>query len=372
MQIVTDEVVEAAPNYNEAEVRFHIIDPILRILGYPSADDTYLKLEEKLEFPYLHIGRRSKKDLPLGRPDYRAGLKGARGCFIIEAKAGSVAITTLEVEQAHSYAAHAQVGANYFFLCNGTLIVVYHTLSGSNSTPIASIPLSEINDRFFELENILSPKNLARNCRVQHDTKLKLADGLRSSVRVRSGIYTLSEYNYRFLINDQDCTDSIRQAAPQIAIMDQQIELVKSAFELRVSDGIAERDSDGRITAHVKFNGATIPNQQAMAIMGIAEATFVTADNFISTASDCPTIFESLKDFTVSRGTMIPQMFGQSSTIEGDVEGSLFIKAAMYFSEGKLQGQYISFSDQYVSFPEVPLLLIEMNASGTFELILDE
>lgn len=58
MQIITDDAVKAAPNYNEAEVRFHIIDPIIRLLGYPDEDNVYLNLEEKLDYPYVHIGRR--------------------------------------------------------------------------------------------------------------------------------------------------------------------------------------------------------------------------------------------------------------------------------------------------------------------------
>lgn len=160
MRVITDAAIAAAPTYNETEIRFHIVDPIIRLLGYPGADDVYLILEEKLEYPYQHIGRRSKKDLPLGRSDYRAGVKGARGSFVIEAKAGGVVIANKEVEQAHSYAAHAQVGANYFVLCNGSVLTVYETLSGPQASPVVELPLAEVNTRFHELENILEPSNL--------------------------------------------------------------------------------------------------------------------------------------------------------------------------------------------------------------------
>jgi Type I restriction enzyme R protein N terminus (HSDR_N) len=372
MQIITEEIIDAAANYNEAEVRFHIIDPIIRLLGYPGADNVYLNLEEKLTYPYFHIGRQSKNDLPLGFPDYRAGLKGARGSFIIEAKAGNVPISSREVEQAHSYAAHAQVGANYFVLCNGNVIAVYQTLSGSDVAPIASVPLAEVNERFYELENILSPLNLEKNCLARHDTDLKLAEGIGSTARIRSGNYIMSGYEYRLLMNGQDCTALFRQSVPQISTLDSQLELLKAEFDLRVSDGVVERCEDGRITAHVKFDGATISNYKAMEIMGIAEATFATADNFISINPDSPTIFESLKDFTVSRGTVMPELFGGSTTIEGDIKGNMFIKAAMFYSEGKLRGQYISLSDQDAAIPGAASPLhIEMDLVGTFELTLD-
>jgi hypothetical protein len=130
--------------YNEAEVRFHFIDPLMRKLGYPERDDVYFKLEEKLEYPYFHIGHKSKKkDQPLGFPDYRAGLKGRRGSFIVEAKAAKVGLSMHDVEQAHSYAAHAQVGANYFVLCDGIQFAIYETLSGPDKAPLVEMQVSE-------------------------------------------------------------------------------------------------------------------------------------------------------------------------------------------------------------------------------------
>lgn len=371
MQVISDAAAAAATHYNETEIRFHVIDPVIRKLGYPDAKNTYLNLEEKLEYPYVHIGRRSKKDVPLGYPDYRAGVKGARGSFAVEAKAGNVPITAREVEQAHSYAAHAQVGANYFVLANGSELVVYETLSGPDATPIVKLPLDSLNARFFELENVLSPANLARNCRVEYDKKLRLADGLASSVQVRSGRYLLSEYDMRIMVDGQDCTPMVRQAVPEFAEAEAQLELLKSSFEMRVSDGVAERGEDGKIYARVEFSGVTVHNQAAMVIMGIDKATFATADEFLSLDPESPTIFESISDFSVSRGTSLPQLFGGTVEMEGDVFGSMFIRVAMHYSEGIISGEYIAFSDQDVSIPgQIPFRL-EMNTAGTFELIVD-
>lgn len=371
MQIIADAAVKAALNYNEAEIRFHILDPIIRHLGYPKSDDVYLNLEEKLDYPYVHVGRRSKKDLPLGYPDYRAGVKGARGSFIVEAKAGSVPITSKEIEQAHSYAAHAQVGANYFVLCNGSALKVFATLSGANAVPLVDVPIIDINQRLYQIENILSPYNLAKNCRVSHDLGLKLADGLGSSVSIRSGRYSISDYKYRIIAGGEDCTELVRQSVPQIAEMDKQLYLIQSAFELKVSGGVAERKENGKILAHINFEGVTVHSHEAMSIMGITEASFATADQFISTNPASPTIFESLRDFNVSRGTMMPQLFGGSAELEGDVEGDMFIKAAMSLSENRLLGEYISLSNHNLTIPGLPSILFEMDFSGTLELTLN-
>jgi predicted type IV restriction endonuclease len=371
MQIIADSATAEAQNFNEAEIRFHILDPILRALGYPESENVYLILEEKLEYPYLHIGRRSKKDLPLGFSDYRAGVKGARGSFVAEAKAGNVAISMREVEQAHSYAAHAQVGANYFVLCNGQVIEVYETLSGPKATPIVAIRISDVNTRFYELENILAPANLEKNCKVFHDKGLKLAPGLASTARIRSGFYSLKSHEVRFIVNKQDITLQLREVVPQVAEMDRQIELLKSAFELRVSDGHVRRGEDGKIIAHIEFSGATVHSHEAMKIMGINCLSFTTAEKFISIDPSSPTVCESLADFTVTKGTMIPQFFGGAASIEGDMQGGMFIKAAMHFEVGRFRGEYIALSDQCIEVPGLPPLTVEMDFAGTFELVLD-
>lgn len=371
MHVITDAAIAAAPNYKEAEIRFHILDPIIRLLGYPGADNVYLILEEKLEYPYIHIGRRSKKDLPLGFADYRAGIKGARGSFIIEAKAGAVPITAIEIEQAHSYAAHAQVGANYFVLCNGSIFAVYETLSGPRAQPIVELPLGELNNRFYEIENVLSPANLERNSQRVYDRKLRLAPGLGSSARIRSGFYLLTDHEVRFRMNGEDITSWLRDNVPQISVMDQQLELLKTSFELRVADGWVKRADDGKIIAHVEFKGATVHNQQAMMILGVDKASFATADQFLSTASESPTICESLTDFAISRGTMIPQLFGGALPADGDISGGMFIKAGIYFADGMLRGEYISLSDQQIEVPGMMPLTVEMDMAGTFELVVD-
>ena len=371
MLVVSKEATVDAPNYNEASIRFHVIDPILRLLGYPDSEDTYLFLEEKLDYPYIHVGRRSKKDLPLGFADYRAGIKGARGSFIVEAKSGAVQISEIEIEQAHSYAAHAQVSANYFVLCNGASFQVYETLSGPKADPIVDLPLSDVNSRFHEIDNILSPDALRRNCKVHYDTGLKLAQGLGSSVRVRSGKYDVVDYKLRVIVDGQDHAELVRKTTPQFSAIEDQIELFKSSFVMRVATGFAERDADGRIVAHVEFDGATVQNHQAMVIMGIDEATFVTSDKFISIDPSNPTISESIKDFTVSRGTSVPQLFGGSTVMEGDVEGDLYIRIAMFFQNNTLLGEYISFSKQQFSMPGLMPFELELEFVGTFELKVD-
>lgn len=360
---------ETISSYNEAEVRFHIIDPLLRKLGYPGGDDVFLYLEDKLEYPYFHIGHKNKKkDLPLGFPDYRAGLKGRRGSFIIEAKAATVGLSVKDVEQAHSYAAHSQVGANYFVLCDGVQLAVYETLSGAHAAPIVHIEVGELDARFHELENILSPANLEKNCRVKYDNRLKLCEGLGSSAKIHSGEYDMKEWAYRIIIGGQDCTEFMKQTVPQIAELDAQLEMMQREFELRVSEGVAERDDDGRIFAEIRFAGVTKNSLAAMKLLGIDRMKFATSAQFISTTPDDPTIFESTADFALEQGTMMPQLFGDAVPIDTAVEGDIFVTARMHKEGDAILGQYSVVTDYWLDVPGGEGIKYELDTIGHFTL----
>jgi Type I restriction enzyme R protein N terminus (HSDR_N) len=367
--IITQQLLDALPTCNETEIRFHLVDPILRLLGYPGSDEVYVKLEEKLEYPYYHIGHKSKKrDQPLGFPDYRAGLKGARGSFIIEAKAGSVVVSQEDVEQAHSYAAHAQVGANYFVLCDGTSLSVFATLSGPDHTPIVEMLVSEIDIRFHELENVLSPKNLAENCRVTHDLNLKLCDGLKSSVKIRSGEYNMDGWEIRVFVNETDLTAFAKATLPQFVQMEEQLAILQREFELKVSDGLTKRDDDGRISARVHFEGVTKNNQAGMKLLGIDNMSWSTNDKFISIDAGNPTAFESTADFSLEQGAMIAPLFGSAVPSERDIAGEFFISARVHKSGDQLLGEYVAMADYRFEMPGLGATRVEFDFFGQLSL----
>lgn len=334
------------------------------MLGYPGGDDVFLKLEQMLEYPY-HIGHRSKKDLPSGRTDYRAGLKGRRGSFIVEAKAGNAIISQSDVEQAHSYAAHAKVGANYFVLCDGSKIVVYETLSGSECSPLVELPIREIDGKFHELENLLSPTYLARHCQVKYDLHLKLCDGLGSSVNIQSGEYGMDYWAYRVLVNGADCTTQLKSKAPQFTDLDKQLEMMASVFVLNVSDGFTARDADGKMYAQVSFSGVTKNSMAAMKLLGIEKMTFSSDEKFLSTDKSKPTVFESTADFSLVRGTMIPQLFGGAIPVDANVDGDVFVSALIHKDGDQLNGEYVALAVYHFGSVNVK---IELDFLGKFGL----
>jgi hypothetical protein len=356
-------------DYNEAEVRFYFIDPLMRKLGYPGGDDVFFKLEEKLEYPYFHIGHKSKaKDHPLGFPDYRAGLKGRRGSFIVEAKSSKSGLKPKDVEQAHSYAAHAQVGANYYVLCDGSRLAIYETLSGPKHVPIVELHVTEIDQRYHEIENIISPYYLAKNCYVEHDKNLKLCDGLGSSVEIRSGIYGMDYWAYRILIGGNDLTDMLKASVPDIAQIDKDLNSMQNDFELRVSNGITQRDHEGRISAQMSFEGVTKNNTEAMRLLGISSMTFSTSAEFLSSSPDSPTIFETTAEFSVEKGTMLPPMFGKAVPAEISTTGDTFIIARMHKMANEILGEYRASADYFLEIPNMGEMKVEFDCAGEFKL----
>ncbi|QEW21190.1 putative type IV restriction endonuclease [Marinibacterium anthonyi] len=369
MDIGNPQVLSEVAEYNETEVRFHIVDQIMRRLGYPGGEEVFFKPEEKLEYPYYFIGHKNrKKDLPLGFPDYRAGLKGRRGSFIVEAKAATSVLTQKDVEQAHSYAAHSQVGANYFVLSNGLQVAVYETLSGGSSDPIVLIDIGDLDRRFHELDNILAPRSLEANCRVSYDSGLRICGGLASSVRIHSGVYDMSAWAYRIFINDQDCTEILKSSVPQFSEMDDQMVMLQEQFELRVKDGLVERADAGRISANVKFSGVTKNSQEAMQILGVDQMGFATDAEYMSVHESSPTVFESTVDFSVDKGVMFPPTLGKALPLEQDVRGDVFVTARLFFDGEAILGQYAA---NAVYLIEVPILgrgRVELDFSGNVDL----
>lgn len=149
------------------------------------------------------------------------------------------------------------------------------------------------------------------------------------------------------------------------------MELLKTTYEMRVSDGFVERNDDGKIIAQVEFAGVTVHNHSAMKIMGVDKAAFATADQFLSRNPNSPTIFESLTDFTVSRGTSLPQLMGEKVEMPGDVLGKMFIKIGMHYDSGILAGEYIAFSDQSVFIPGQIPYTFKLDLAGNYELRTD-
>jgi len=366
MDIYSPEVKTGLDSFNEASVRLRIIDPMLTKLGYFSGDNVYLLPEKELSYPYGFIGHKSKKDYPIGEIDYLVGLKGRRGCFVVEAKAAKVKISRNDVEQAHSYAAHAQVGANYFMLCNGWRTLVYETLSGSECDPILEIPIDELDARFHEIENILSPSALGKHCHISYDRNLKLCNGMGSHVVIRSGEYTMEGWHLRFFVGDQEIPMELVKRIPEIQQMIDGLELMAEQLPLRISRGEIKRTEDGRIVLSVKFDGITHSNRRLLDNSGLRNLIFQTDEKYLSCSPESPSLFEATKKATLEKGEHAPvSLFGASVPAENRVKVDSFTRARICAESNRILGVYALTSSILAELPGGQRIGLEFDLFGS-------
>jgi hypothetical protein len=103
-------------NFNEAEVRSFVIDPIVKVLGYDKGTDFSVDLGRRIEFL-------DKNKFP----DYRFHL-WQENFWIIEAKRprlGGAAFGYEDLAQAVEYAVHPEINAALVVLCDGLKIEIF-------------------------------------------------------------------------------------------------------------------------------------------------------------------------------------------------------------------------------------------------------
>ncbi len=149
---------------NETDIREEVLAPLVRTLGYRSGTSHNVIREQSLRYPRAFLGRKDVKKDPLlrGKADYILEANG-KVRWVIEAKAPDVEINIDSIEQAWSYANHAEVRAVYFVLSNGKILQIFQTNQGPNSGPIFSVTYEALEQKLSNIKNILSPEAILRD-----------------------------------------------------------------------------------------------------------------------------------------------------------------------------------------------------------------
>ena len=144
------------PSFKEDAVREEIIAPILRRLGYAPSGSQRVMRSKTLRHPFVMIGstRRSVNIIP----DYTL-YEGEVPLLVLDAKAPTeVLVGSHHTEQAYSYAIHPDVRVRHYALCNGRELVVFLL---DQWDPLIRIPIPEVDRRWDEVVEVLSPRFLA-------------------------------------------------------------------------------------------------------------------------------------------------------------------------------------------------------------------
>ena len=139
-------------DFNEADVRAVIIDPILKELGFNHEN---ILREKPLKSPFLKTG--SKKRQVSLVPDYILKI-GDSFALVLDAKSPKHKIINDDnVEQVYSYATHPEIRSYFFALCNGIEFACYRTTD--TAEPVLYFQICEIDKYWQQLQKTLSPNS---------------------------------------------------------------------------------------------------------------------------------------------------------------------------------------------------------------------
>lgn len=304
---------------NETDIREEILAPLVRILGYRSGTIHNVIREQSLRYPRAFIGRKNAQKDPLlrGKADYILEANG-KVRWVIEAKAPDVNIDSDAIEQAWSYANHAEIRAVYFVLTNGKTLQIFQTNQGPNLGPIFSATYKELDEKLPHIKNILTPEAILRDHpEITPDLGKPLGPGLRSFVRITNGLikYEKSSLGLRVL----------------------------SELQTGIAEGAIERDEEGRMVAYVRTTGPSRSLQELNERLGLSTFEMLSPDGSISTDPGKPTTFlyedtvilpkgEELLDLNTWKNVILPV----------NISCRVVAEARGFLSGNKLAGGFIT------------------------------
>jgi hypothetical protein len=325
---------------NETDIREEIIAPIVRILGYRSGTKNDVIREQSLRYPRAFIGKKDAQKDPLlrGKADYILEANG-KVRWVIEAKAPDVTIDIDAIEQAWSYANHAEIRAVYFVLTNGKTFQIYQTNQGPNMGPIFSATYNELDQKLANIKNILTPETILRDhSEIIPDLGEPLGPGLRSFVRITNGLikYEKSSLNLRVL----------------------------SELQTGIAEGAIERDEQGRMVAYVRTTGPSRSLQELNERLGLSTFEMLSPDSSISTDAVKPTTFLYENTVILPKGEELLDLNTWKSVIlPMNISCHVVAEAQGFLSGHKLTGKFIT----RMKYLEVRITL---NMVGSFEVFL--
>jgi hypothetical protein len=143
------------PNFKEDSVREVIIVPILSRLGYhPTGIQTVVR-SKGLVHPFIYVGTRHHPVTII--PDYTLNYED-KPILVLDAKHPNESVSSYaNIQQAYSYAIHAEIHAKHFALCNGRRLAIYNV---DRAEPLLDLPFEKFESHWKDIERYLLPKYL--------------------------------------------------------------------------------------------------------------------------------------------------------------------------------------------------------------------
>ncbi|MGK6317123.1 type I restriction endonuclease subunit R [Neorhizobium sp. DT-125] len=332
----------------EADVEGEIVRPFCKALGYfQGHPEANLRSQVTIRYPRAFLGHKNpKKDPPLvGKPDFVCEVVSyAR--WVIEAKKPSLELSLEDSEQAHTYATHPSIAAEFYILVNGREFRLYR--AGNPEVPLWTWAKDDTDDLLPALRELLGPAAMKKRANVQIDKGKPLAAGIPSHVEIVGGHVTY-EKNVSNL--------------PQQLNMDGLVNSVRGTRVYRTDEGLIEAELD--------LKSAFAPMDEMFLAFGFYPLRFSTSDEYLSADADKPTLLQGLVVVDFPAGTKLPKTpLSPGGILPVRIKAECFTEA-----EGIIEGNTFKgvFTVQYFYevFSPVPLPLpktIEMRTDGTYEI----
>jgi hypothetical protein len=344
---------------NETDVREIIVRPLLNALGYRQGTEANILTEKRLRYSRAFLGRKNPAKDPelVGRADYICDVVSF-GRWIVEVKSPHNELTIEDAYQAHTYAAHPEVGAIFSLLTNGREFKLYRT--SQPEKPILEWEIGRTSQIFMNLENLLSPSAIKRQVLVKVDLGKPLAAGYGSAIEIIGG----------YIMIQRHVSASPILAGARHSDRTRNTVVGKNVY----------RTSSGQIQGELEVALAHGALDEIKKLAQITRPIFITSDEFISTEKGRPTIFQNFSLAKFPAGIEFPPLPGSlpgasSNKLPFNIETTGFTEAVGYIDADKFRGSFEV--SQTFSFTNVPLHLAEMFeqeakmvSEGTFEIVI--
>ncbi len=346
---------------NETDVREIIVRPFLHALGYQQGTGANILTEKTLRYSKVFLGRKNPdKDPDLtGRADYICEVVSF-GRWVVEVKSPRLDLTVDDAHQAHTYAAHPEIGAIFTLLTNGREFRLYRT--SEPEQPIFSWKTEDTGEYLMNIANLLSPDAIKRRVYIPVDLGKPLAIGFNSTIEMVGG-HIVSERH--------------KSSAPLFAAVNSM-----DGMRASVTGKTVHRTEDGRIECELELAGPSSGFDAFGKSVGLNVLLFLTPDEFISRNIDVPTIFQNFAAAVVAPGTPIPALPGSPPGVDGlplpfRMSMTAVTEAVGYIDDERFKGTFdIIYDFRFDDIPMLPDLSIQIPSQadlfteGTFDILI--
>ncbi len=333
---------------NETDVVGDIVRPLCRALGYSQGDpEANLRSEVSLRYDKAFLGHKNPGKDPVlrGRPDLVCEVVSYTR-WVVEAKKPSVELSQDDSYQAHTYATHPEIAAEFYMLTNGKEFRVYRVSEPDKI--LLGWAKEQTGDMLPVLKNLLGPEAMKKRANVKIDLGKPLAEGLGSTIEIVSG-HVLYDKTVA-TIPLANTTDGLKNA---------------------ITGRWVKRLDDGLISAQVDVKSAFAGLQEIHDAIGFSSLEFNTADEFISIDIENPTLMQNIISVTIPAGTKFPTtMMSPGGTLAFGFKAECYTEAVGFIEGNFFKGTFsIDYEYEVDVPPSIPFpKAFQMRTEGRFEI----